>query len=113
MARTFFQQTCIRRTDPIYTLQYDGSADSPNRMSTASRSGLKYSIRFNKTRGMPGRGTQEHVWRVFEGTKEYLFKNVQINVPSFSEQDGEDWNICCFGKMIIDRDTSTAIIEKV
>jgi len=62
---------------------------------------------------MPGRGTKDHVWRVFEGTKEYLFKNVQINVPSFSEQDGEDWNICCFGKMRIDRDTSTAIIEKV
>jgi len=60
---------------------------------------------------MSGRGTLEHVWRVFEGDKEYLFKHVKINVPSFSERDGEDWNIACHGKMIIDRDTSTAIIN--
>jgi len=72
---------------------------------------MKYSIRFNKSRGMSGRGTLEHVWRVFEGDKEYLFKHVKINVPSFSERDGEDWNIACHGKMIIDRDTSTAIIN--
>lgn len=72
---------------------------------------MKYSIRFNKTRGQPGRGTIDHVWRVFEGDKEYLFKHVKINVPSFSERDGEDWNIACYGKMTIDRSTSTAIIE--
>jgi len=72
---------------------------------------MKYSIRFNKTRGQQGRGTVDHVWRVFEEGKEYLFKNVRINVPSFSERDGADWNIACYGKMIIDRDTSTAIIE--
>ena len=72
---------------------------------------MKYSIRFNKTRGMEGRGTVDHVWRVFEGGKEYLFKHVKINVASFSERDGEDWNICCYGKMTIDRDTSTAIID--
>ena len=53
----------------------------------------------------------DHVWRVFENDKEYLFKNVNINVPSFSERDGEDWNICCNGKLTIDRETSTAIIN--
>lgn len=72
---------------------------------------MKYKIRYNKTRGMPGRGTVDHVWRVFEEDKEYLFKHVQINVPSFSERDGEDWNICCDGFLTIDRETSTAIIN--
>ena len=72
---------------------------------------MKYAIRFNKTRGQPGRGTVDHVWRVFEDGKEYLFKNVQINVPSHSERDGEDWNIVCQGVMVIDRSTSTAIID--
>ena len=69
-----------------------------------------YSIRFNKSRGEPGRGTQEHVWRVFENDKEYLFKNVQINCPSYSERSGEDWNISCDGFMTIDRENSIAII---
>lgn len=71
----------------------------------------KYLIRFNKTRGQPGRGTVDHVWRVFENNKEYLFKNVKINVPSFSEQTGDDFNIACEGHMKIDRETSTAIID--
>lgn len=71
----------------------------------------KYKIRYNKTRGQPNRGTIDHVWRVFEDGKEYLFKNVKINVPSFSERDGEDWNICCNGELTIDRKTSTAIIN--
>jgi hypothetical protein len=72
---------------------------------------MKYAIRFNKTRGLPGRGTVDHVWRVFEDGKEYLLKNVQINVPSWSERDGEDWNIACKGVMTIDRNTSTAVIN--
>jgi len=71
----------------------------------------KYIVRFNKNRGMEGRGTADHVWRVFEGEKEYVFKNVKINVPSWGEKTGEDWSICCDGKLTIDRDTSTAIIE--
>lgn len=73
----------------------------------------KYSIRFNKSRGQPGRGTEDHVWRVFENDKEYLFKNFKLNVPSESERDpnGKDWNLTCFGFMIIDRETSTAIIN--
>jgi hypothetical protein len=72
---------------------------------------MKYAIRFNKTRGLPGRGTVDHVWRVFEDGKEYLLKNVRINVPSWSERDGEDWNIACNGTMTIDRSTSTAVID--
>ena len=73
---------------------------------------MKYSIRFNKTRGQEGRGTPDHCWRVFEGDKEYLFKNVQINIPYQTEKDanGNDWNFVCEGKMNIDRATSTAII---
>jgi len=59
---------------------------------------------------MPGRGTAEHVWRVFEGEKEYLLKHVKIDVPSFSEREGEDWNMVCEGTLSIDRETSTAII---
>jgi len=74
----------------------------------------KYKIRFNKARGQDGRGTAEHVWRVFENEKEYLFKHFQINVPSKSEVDenGGDWNVVCNGIMTIDRDTSTATINK-
>ena len=73
---------------------------------------MKYSIRFNKTRGQEGRGTPDHCWRVFVGDKEYLFKNVQINIPCQTEKDanGNDWNFVCEGKMNIDRATSTAII---
>lgn len=72
----------------------------------------KYSIRFNKSRGQPGRGTMDHVWRVFENDKEFLFKHLDISVPIKSEKDanGVDYNICCQGFMEIDRDTSTAII---
>jgi len=73
----------------------------------------KYSIRFNKTRGLEGRGTKYHVWRVFENGKEYLFKHFEINVSSKSEKDpnSEDWNVTCEGTMTIDRTTSTAIIN--
>ena len=42
-------------------------------------------IRFNKSRGNPGRGTKEHVWRVFENGKEFLCKHIQINVPAHDE----------------------------
>jgi hypothetical protein len=72
----------------------------------------EYIIRFNKTKGMPGRGTEDHAWRVFEDGKEYLFKNVRINVPSWGAKTGQDWSMVCKGKMSIDRDTSTAIIDE-
>jgi hypothetical protein len=73
---------------------------------------MKYRIRFNKTRGQEGRGSVDHVWRVFEDDKEYLFKNLDIRVPVKSEKEteSEDWNIVCEGKLSIDRETSTAII---
>lgn len=72
-----------------------------------------YRIRFNKTRGQEGRGTPDHAWRVFEGDKEYLFKNLNILVPVKSEKDpnGVDYNIVCEGYLIPDRITSTAIIK--
>lgn len=71
-----------------------------------------YQIRFNKNRGQAGRGTMDHVWRVFEGEKEYLFKELDITVPVKSEKDknGSDYNIVCRGYLTIDRDTSTACI---
>lgn len=71
-----------------------------------------YKIRFNKSRGQEGRGTIDHVWRVFEGEKEYLFKNLDITVPVKSEKDtnGIDYNIVCQGNLTIDKETSTAII---
>jgi hypothetical protein len=72
-----------------------------------------YQIRFNKTRGREGRGTADHVWRVFEDGKEYLFKNLDISAPIKSEKDanGVDYNIVCQGFLSIDRKTSTAIIS--
>jgi hypothetical protein len=72
----------------------------------------KYRIRFNKTRGQEGRGTVDHVWRVFENEKEYLFKHLKISGEINSEKDtnGVDYNIVCFGHMNIDRETSTATI---
>lgn len=71
----------------------------------------EFMIRFNKSRGQEGRGTLDHVWRVFEDGKEYLVKNVQINVPSHGAKTGEDWSICCSGKLTINRTTSTAVID--
>lgn len=71
-----------------------------------------YRIRFNKARGQDGRGTVDHVWRVFENDKEFLFKNLDITVPVKSEKDanGVDYNIVCVGQLTINRDSSTAII---
>ena len=71
-----------------------------------------YQIRFNKSRGQAGRGSVDHVWRVFENGKEYLFKNLDISVPIKSEKDanGADYNIVCKGFLTIDRDSSTACI---
>ena len=76
---------------------------------------MKYRIRFNKSRGQQGRGTADHVWRVFdEKGKEWIVKNISIQVPCKGEKEeaSEDWNIVAFGKLIIDRDTSTASIEE-
>ena len=75
----------------------------------------QYLIRFNKSRGNPGRGTRDHVWRVFENDQEYLFKHVKITVPVTDKitgtgATGDDWNFACEGYLTIDRETSTAII---
>lgn len=72
-----------------------------------------YQIRFNKSRGQEGRGTMEHVWRVFENGRELLFKNLNITAPVKSEKDanGVDYNITCQGYLKIDRETSTAFIK--
>ena len=74
----------------------------------------KYTIRYNQSRGQPGRGTLDHVWRVFENDKEMLFKHFKINVPSSSEatDNNSNWNVICYGYLEIDRATSTAIINK-
>jgi len=77
-----------------------------------------YLIRFNKSRGQPGRGTPDHVWRVFENGKEYLFKHFRIEGLTVTDSvtgngiGGDDWNMSCQGYMTIDRETSTAIITK-
>ena len=71
----------------------------------------KYLIRFNKARGQPGRGSEEHVWRVFENGREVLAKHVRIQVPSWSEASGPDWNIACTGNMLFFIDTDTVVIQ--
>ena len=71
----------------------------------------KYLIRFNKSRGQPGRGTMEHVWRVFENDVEYLAKHIRIEAPSWSEQTGPDWSIACAGTMQFFDDTDTVVIQ--
>jgi hypothetical protein len=72
----------------------------------------KVCIRFNKSRGQCGRGSTDHVWRVFSNDKEYVVKNFKINVPSFGEKEinSEDWNVVCYGTLFIDKETSTAIV---
>jgi hypothetical protein len=59
----------------------------------------KYLIRYNKTHGQEGRGSDAHVWRVFEDGVEHLATDIMINVPSWGEIDGQDWNIACRGVM--------------
>ena len=76
----------------------------------------KYRIRFNKSRGQPGRGTKDHVWRVFENGVEFIVKHVKINVPAYDEitgdgQGNDDWNFACEGYMIVDKETSTITIN--
>ena len=76
----------------------------------------KYLIRFNKSRGQEGRGTLDHAWRVFENDFEYLCKHIKIEVPvhdevSSDENGHDDWNMCCYGAMTIDKETSTIYIK--
>ena len=71
----------------------------------------KYLIRFNKSKGQPGRGSEDHAWRVFENGREVLAKHVRIQVPSWSEASGPDWNIACMGTMLFFDDTDTVVIQ--
>ena len=70
----------------------------------------QFQIRYNQTKGQPGRGTVDHVWRVFEDGKEYLTKNVEINVPCRGMKTGADYSMVCEGVLTLDRETSTAVI---
>mgnify|MGYP007003120016 CR=1 FL=1 len=72
---------------------------------------MKYRIRFNQSRGQPGRGTVEHVWRVLQGNNEWLARHVIIEVLSRSEQEGQNWNIVCDGDMLFFDDTDTVVIK--
>lgn len=73
---------------------------------------MKIKIRFNKSRGNPWRGSTDHAWRVFIEYKEYLFKHLDIQVPTKSakEENSDEWNIICDGYFNIDREASIAII---
>lgn len=75
----------------------------------------KYRIRFNKGRGQPGRGTADHVWRVFENDQEYIVKNITLNVQASGEKEpaSDDWNIVCYGFMDLQKAESHAIINSV
>jgi len=74
---------------------------------------MKFRIRYNKSAGQPGRGTELHKWRVFdENNKEYLCKHVVIKRRSHTEIDpnGNDWNVVTHGELQIDRENSTITI---
>lgn len=72
----------------------------------------RYRVRFNKTRGQVNRGSVHHAWRVFENENEILAKHVKITVNSWTEIDenGQDYNIVCYGKMLWFDDTDTVVI---
>jgi hypothetical protein len=42
---------------------------------------------------------------------EFLAKDVQLNVPSWGELDGKDWNIACRGTLTMLPDETLAIIN--
>ena len=73
---------------------------------------MRIKIRFNKSRGQPGRGTPDHVWRVFAEGKEYLAKHFEIYVTSWGEKEeaSEDWNIVCEGRLMINRENSSIVV---
>jgi hypothetical protein len=73
---------------------------------------MKYRIRYNHSRGQPGRGTEEHVWRVFQGDTEWLARHVIIEVRSYSEKEGVNWNIVCEGSLGFFDDTDTIVISE-
>jgi len=42
---------------------------------------------------------------------EWLAKHVILEVPSQSEQEGQQWNIVCEGTMLFFSDTDTVVIQ--
>ena len=77
---------------------------------------MKYRIRYNKTAGLPGRGTKDHVWRVFdENNKEFICKKVLMLTKAWTEKDANDhdWNFATEGVMHINREDSTITISEV
>jgi len=77
---------------------------------------MKYRIRYNKTAGQLGRGTKDHVWRVFdENGKEYICKQVLMLTKAWTEKDANDhdWNFATEGMMQINRENSTITIADV
>jgi len=58
----------------------------------------------------------DHVWRVFENDREFLFKHFRIegvtvvDTVTGAGEGADNWNVACQGYMTIDRDTSTAVI---
>ena len=99
-------------TDQIWVKYFPQELNLKSGCSRAKISlNRKYRIRFNKSRGQPGRGTVEHVWRVLQGDTEWLAKHVIIEVPSRSEQEGPDWNIVCEGAVLFFEDADIVVIK--
>jgi len=72
-----------------------------------------YRVRYNKSAGQPGRGTELHKWRVFDETnKERLCKQVILKALAWTEQDpnGVDWNMVSEGDIHIDKENSIITI---
>ena len=76
---------------------------------------IKFHIRYNQSRGQEGRGSPDHVWRVFlNGQQEILAKHFYIlGGPVFSEHTEGNWNLCCYGTFQIHEDSGTVIIHAV
>jgi hypothetical protein len=74
---------------------------------------MRFRIRYNKTAGQPGRGSKEHVWRVFdESNKEYICKHIFMKNESWGEKEEltPDYNIVTNGEIQIDKEKSLITI---
>ena len=74
---------------------------------------MRFRIRYNKTAGQPGRGSKEHVWRVFdENNKEYICQNIFMKNESWGEKEEltPDYNIVTNGEIQIDKERSLITI---
>ena len=74
---------------------------------------MRFRIRYNKTAGQPGRGSKEHVWRVFdENNKEYICQNIFMKNESWGEKEEltPDYNIVTNGEIQIDKEKSLITI---